>query len=134
MKAKDFAKETGSKLKEQAKEAGSKIKDQARKTTTKAKAKAKESWDDVKDYTLDDIVKMSNTKVKELIDQVDLEELTHVLQDASDEVRDKIIPNMKQSVKKQYEKLESEIKKVKKSDIKKFTGKIEDELKNLWKK
>jgi alpha-amylase len=134
MKAKKFAKKTGDKIKEQAKEAGSRLKEEAKKTGDKAKDKAKESWDDVKDYTLEDIAKMSNAKVKELIKKVDLEELTHALRDASDEVREKIIPNMTQSMKKQYEKLETELKKVKKSDLKEFRDKIERQLKDLWNK
>jgi alpha-amylase len=134
MKAKELAKKTGEKLKEQARETGAKLKTEAKKTSAKAKEKARDSWDDVKDYTLEDIAKMSNAKVKELINRVDLEELAHALKDASAEVRDKVIPNMTKAMKSQYEKLEAELKKVKKSDVKKFTAKIEDELKNLWKK
>ncbi len=51
-----------------------------------------------------------------------------------DEVRDKIIPNLTKTAKKQYDKMEAEIKKVKKSDLKEYKEKIEKELKNLWKK
>jgi len=113
---------------------GNKAKVQVKETSKKAKTKAKESWDDIKDYNLEDIAKMSNAKAKELISKVDLEELVHVMKEAKDDVKDKIIPNLSKTAKKQYDKLESEIKKVKKSDLKKFTTKIEDELKNLWKK
>jgi len=96
--------------------------------------KCKETWDDVKDYSLDDIVKMSNTKVKELIKSVDMEELAHAMKDAKDEVRDKIIPNMTKTAKKQFDTIEEKIKNVKKSDLKEFKDKIESELRNLWKK
>ncbi len=110
------------------------VKEKATAAGKKAKQNAKEKWDDVKDYTLDDIVKMSNAKVKELIKQVDLEDLAKVMKDAGDEVRDKIVPNLTKTAKAQFEKLEKEVKKVKKSDVKKFTDKIEQELRNIWKK
>jgi alpha-amylase/alpha-mannosidase (GH57 family) len=121
-------------LKEKAKDFGDKVKEKTMNVGKKAKSKAEETWDDVKDYSLDDIVNMSNAKVKELIKKVDIDELAVALKDAKDEVRDKIIPNMTKTVREQYEKVESEIKKVKKSDIRKFTSKIESELKELWKK
>jgi len=121
-------------IKEKAKEFADSAKEKAKKTSSKAKAKAKEKWDDVKDYSLDDIVKMSNSKVKELINSVDMEELATVMKDAKDEVRDKIIPNMTKTAKKQFDKVEQELKKIKKSDVKEFTSKIENELKKIWKK
>ncbi|MBN2175075.1 MAG: polysaccharide deacetylase family protein [Bacteroidales bacterium] len=121
-------------MKKKVKDFTDEVKESAKKTTDKAKARAKEKWDGVKDYTLDDIAKMSNAKVKELINKVDMEELAHVLKDARDEVKDKIIPNMTKKAKTEYEKLEKELKKIKKSDIKAFTEKIETELKNIWKK
>ena len=110
------------------------LKESAKKTSEKARAKAEESWDDVKDYTLEDIVKMSNAKIKELLKKVDVEELTHVMKETSDEVKNKIIPNMTKTAKEQYDRFEKEMKKVKKSDFKKYKSKIEEELKNLWKK
>ncbi|MEZ5195156.1 MAG: FliG C-terminal domain-containing protein [Bacteroidales bacterium] len=121
-------------LKEQAKDFFDKTKEKGKKVKEDAKAKAKETWDDVKDYSLNDIAKMSNAKVKELIKKVDLNELAHVLKDAGDEVKDKVIPNMTKAIKKQYDDLEQEIRKVKKSDLKEFKNRIESELKNLWKK
>ncbi len=100
----------------------------------KARSKAKEGWDDVKDYTLEDIVNMSNAKVKELIKKVDTEELMLTLKGASDEVREKVIPNMTKKMKTEYERLETEYQKLKKKDLKEFREKIEKELRNLWKK
>jgi len=121
-------------IKEDVKEFGEKVKEKAKEAGEKTKQKAKETWDDVKDYSLDDIVKMSNTKVKELIKSVDMEELAHAMKDAKDEVRDKVIPNMTKTAKKQFDTIEEKIKNVKKSDLKEFKDKIESELKNLWKK
>jgi alpha-amylase/alpha-mannosidase (GH57 family) len=120
-------------MKEKIKDFTEKAKKAARETGKKASKKAKEKWDGVKDYTLEDIVDMSNAKVKEFVKKIDMEELAHAMKDAGDEVRDKIIPNMTKTARDQFEKLEKEIKKVKKSDLKKFKDKIEQELKDLWK-
>ncbi len=132
--AKEKLKDIADKAEETFEDVKETVVDTAKKATGKAKAKAEESWDDVKDYTLDDIAKMSNAKIKQLIKKVDIEELTQVLKEAGDDVKNKVIPNMTKTAKKQYEKLEKEIKKVKKSDFKKYKNKIEDELRNLWKK
>jgi alpha-amylase len=135
---KEMIKETTDKVKDTvksstkiAKETTDKVKDSVKTSTKKAKDKAKETWDDVKDYTLDDIAKMSNAKVKELINKVDFEELAHALRDASDDVRNKVIPNLTKKAKDQYEKFEEEVKKVKKTDLKKFKSKVERELRKI---
>ena len=121
-------------IKDKAKDIFDKTTVKGKKMKEEAKAKAKGVWNDVKDYTLDDIAAMSNAKVKELIKKVDFNELATVLKDAGDEVKDKIIPNMTKTMKKRYDEIEKEVKKVKKSDLKEFKNKIETELKNLWKK
>jgi flagellar motor switch protein FliG len=71
--------------------------------------------------------------VKEFVKNVDIDELAHALRDAGEEVRDKVIPNLTKKAKEQFDRIEREVKKVKKSDIKAFKEKIEQELKNLWK-
>jgi alpha-amylase len=131
--AKEKAKEATGKAKKKAASTAEKVKSKAKETVDKAKGKAKEEWDEVKGYTLDDIAKMSNAKVKELINSVDLKELAAAMKDARDEVRDKIIPNMTKTVKTQFAQFEEEVKKVKKTDLKDLKTKIEKELKNLWK-
>jgi alpha-amylase/alpha-mannosidase (GH57 family) len=128
------AKETIKDLSGKAEQTLDEVKESLKEGAEKTKAKAEETWDGVKDYSLDDIAKMSNAKIKQLLKKVDVEELTHVLKEAGDDVKNKIIPNMTKTAKKQYDKLEKEIKKVKKTDFKKYKSKIEDELKNLWNK
>jgi alpha-amylase len=120
-------------MKKKAEEMADQATKKAKEAGQKAKSKAKETWDDVKDYSLDDIVKMSNSKVKELVKKLDTDELVHILKDADKDLREKIIPNLTKTAKKQYDKLEKEVKKVKKSDFKSVKDKIERELKNLWK-
>ncbi len=111
------AAELGKTVKEKAKEAGKKVKE------TK-----------VGDKILEDIASMSNAKIKELIRSVEVEEFLCVLQASGEDVRDRIIPNLGVRARKQYEQLEDELKKVKTSDLKKYTDNIEKELKKLFKK
>ena len=131
--AKGKAKEATDKAKKKATEAAEKVKSKAKETVDKAKGKAKEEWNEVKDYTLDDIAKMSNAKIKEVIQNVDLKEFAAAMKDASDEVRNKVIPNMTKTVKTQFAEFEEEVRKIKKSDLKDLKKKIETELKNFWK-
>jgi len=121
-------------MKEKAKEFTESAKEKIKEEGKKAKGFAEEKWDDVKDYSLDDIAKMSNAKVKELIKKVDTEELAKVLKNAKTEVKDKIIPNMTKKAKTEYDRIEKEIKSISKEDVKNFTNTIESEIKNLFKK
>ncbi|MFU8842187.1 MAG: FliG C-terminal domain-containing protein [Bacteroidales bacterium] len=117
---------------EKAKAFAEDMKEKAGETAKKGRKKAKEKWDDVKDYTLEDIARMSDAKIKELVKKVDLDELAHAIQNVSDEVRDRVIPNMTKKMKTEFEILEKRVKKLKKTDLKKFRDKIEEELRGLW--
>ncbi len=85
------------------------------------------------EQSLKNVVDMSNTKIKELISKVDVDELVLVLQNTTDDVRERIIPNLGVRAKKKYEQLQDEIKKVKKSDLLKYTNNVEKELRKLFK-
>jgi len=98
----------------------------------KAAKKVKKAVEKGKEYSFDDIVKMSDAKVKQLLRNVDIEEITMALKDAEQELTDKIIPNRGKRAKKQYEELEKELKKVNKSEIKKYRKAVEDKLKELF--
>jgi polyribonucleotide nucleotidyltransferase len=111
-------------------EFGKKVKDKTIEAGKKVKKKVKESG--VTEMSLEDIANMSNAKIKELIRKVDPDELMAVLQNAGDDVKNRIIPNMGARARKKYEQVQDELKKVKKADIKKFTSNIEKEIKNLF--
>ena len=100
----------------------------AKKTGKKIKSEAKTRLDEMKTYSLEDLAEMSNAKIKEFIRSVDLKELSHALRETTDEVREKVIPNMTKKMQKQYESFQSEMKKVRRSELKKFRNKIEKEL------
>ena len=87
----------------------------------------------VSEMNLRDVANMSNAKIKELIRKVDADELVVVLKDATEDVRDRIIPNLGVRAKKKLDELEAGMKKFKKSDLLKYTDNIEKELRKLFK-
>jgi flagellar motor switch protein FliG len=117
---------------EKAAELGQKVKEKVAETGRTVKRKVKDSR--IKEMSLNDIAELSNSRVKELLRKVDVDELLIVLQDAGEDVRDRIIPNLGARAKKKYEQLQDEVRKVKKSDVKKYTANIEKELKKLFRK
>ncbi len=96
------------------------------------KKQAKKVADKVKDINFEDIKEMSNAKVKQLLKEVDIEHITVALKDAEKEVVEKVIPNMTKAAKKTYDDLQKEVKKFKKTDIKKYRQAVEDKLKDIF--
>ena len=82
--------------------------------------------------SFDDIAKMSNAKVKQLLKEVDVEQIAVALKDAEKELIEKVIPNMTKKAKKQYDDLQAELKKVKKTDIKKYRKAVEDKIRDIF--
>jgi len=121
----DELKEATAKLAEKAEKA-------VKEVTGKATKKVKKAVEKGKEYSFDDIVKLSDAKVKQLLRNVDMEEITIALKDANEELTGKIIPNMGKKAKKEYEELQKKLKKVKKSDIKKYQKNVENKLKELF--
>jgi len=80
----------------------------------------------------EDIKEMSDTAVKKLLKEIDEQELTIALKGAGKELTEKVIPNLGKRAKKKFDELEGEIKKVKKSDIKKVRDDIEKKIKDLF--
>jgi alpha-amylase len=117
---------------DKAAELGKAVKDKTVDIGKKVKKKVKDSK--VSEMSLKDVADMSNTRIKELIRKVDADELVAVLKDAGDDVRDRIIPNLGVRAKKKLDELEDGLKKVKKSDIKKYTANVEKEIKKLFRK
>ncbi len=114
--ASKFAGKAGQFAKEQSKKAGKKI---------------KETIDKSKEMDFEDIKDLSNAKIKQLLKEVDIEHIAVAMKDAEKELTEKIIPNMTQKAKKQYEELQQELK-VRKSDVKKYRKAVEDKLKDLF--
>lgn len=112
-----FSRKAGSYAKEKAGQAADKVKD---------------AVDKGKDLKFEDIKEMSNAKVKQLVKELDIDELAGSLKDAEKELVEKVIPNLTKTAKKQYDDLQKEFKKMKKTDIKKYRKSVEDKLKDLF--
>ncbi len=104
----------------------------ARKQATSTARKVKKTLSKSKDLKFEDIKDLSNTAVKKLIKDIPIDELTIAMKDAETEIREKVIPNLGKRAKAQYDSIESELKKVKKSDIKKYRQQIENKFKNMF--
>ncbi len=115
-------------VKEKAADITGAAKEKAKSSGKRIKGRVQSKWNEVKDYTLEDITEMSNARIKEFIKKVDLRELAHAMRETSDEVREKIIPNMTKRMKQEFDEFQKEVRKVKASDLKKFRKRIEEEL------
>lgn len=86
-----------------------------RTTTSKLKEIIQKKKSELPD--LEEIVKLSNAKVKNLLKEIDMQNLFYAIKDASDEVRDKILPNLSKTARAEYDKISNEGKKISKKDI-----------------
>jgi hypothetical protein len=80
----------------------------------------------------EDIQHLSSDKIKKLAREFDTATLVIAFKDAEKELVDKVIPQLNKTAQKKYEQLQSEISKVKKTDIAKVRKQIEDKLKELF--
>ncbi len=83
------------------------------------------------DVTMADIKDMSNATLKKLLKEIDPKTLAIVLKDAENELVEKIIPNMGVKARKQFEEFQSGLKKINKTEVKKYQKIIENRLKSL---
>ena len=94
----------------------SRVEDQCGKSEISAKKKS---------HKFSEIAALSKARVKDLIKEVDMKDLVVAMQGAGEELRTKVYDNMGVKARKQYDKIQKELKKVKKDDIKKLRLKIE---------
>ncbi len=82
--------------------------------------------------SFDRIKELSNAKIKTLLKEIDAENLLYALQDATDEVRDKVLPNLTKTAKAEYDRLSEGIKKIRKSDIAKSRKIIAEKISRFF--
>lgn len=115
-----FGQELGKIASEKYREAEKSVKSKFSETKSKAKP------------TFDDIKNMSDAKVKKLIKELDAEQLVIAMKDAGEEIREKVIPNLTQKARKQYDSLHEKLSEVKQKDIEAMRKKVEEKLKKLF--
>ena len=126
----------GQRILESTSELGKDIKSAAKKTAGKAAKKVKAVIDEqkAKSHSFEDLKDLTNAQIKKVAKEIDLENLTIALKDTSAELKDKVLPNLTKTAKKEYDKLVDELKKIKKTDIKKSRDKISAEISKLFSK
>ena len=112
-------------------ELGKKLKEKTGKFVGKAKKIVAEKKEKVPDF--DEIKNLSNTKIKQVLKNIDVESISIALKGAEKEVIEKILPNLGKRAMKKYDEFEAKAVKFKNSDIKKYRKRIEEEIKVLQK-
>ena len=111
-------------------ELGKKLKEKTGKFVGKAKKIVAEKKEKVPDF--DEIKNLSNTKIKQVLKNIDVESISIALKGAEKEVIEKILPNLGKRAMKKYDELEAKAVKFKNSDIKKYRKRIEEEIKKIF--
>jgi len=109
------------------------------KITTKkiqqAEETVKEKYKQSKQKTkpvFEDIIHLSDTKIKQLIKELDAEQLSLALKDANEEIKQRVIPNLTKKVRKQMDELQQKMTKVKQKDVQAMRRKLEEKLRNFF--
>jgi hypothetical protein len=80
----------------------------------------------------DDIKKMSDAKIKQLVKDMDAEQLVVALKDAENELVEKVLPNLGKAARKKYDEVSSEIGKVSKKRANEVRREIENQLRKFF--
>jgi alpha-amylase len=121
----------GEKVLKKAGELGKEISDATQKAVKAAEKKVKAAIEDKKPQvkaSFEHIKELSNAKIKSLLKEVDSENLAYALKDATDEIRDKVIPNMTKTAKNEFERISTELKKISKKDIAESRNRIAEKI------
>ena len=94
----------------------------------------KQAIDKGKELRFDDIKDLSDSALKKLFKDVDTKTITIAFKDTKEDLTERVLPNLGAKTRKKFDELQSDLKKVKKSDIKKYQKEIEDKLNKLFKK
>jgi flagellar motor switch protein FliG len=105
-----------------------------KKSAEKAAGKLEKTISKSKKLTFDDIKNMSDSAVKKLIKEIDIKDLAIAMQEAEKEIEEKVLKNLGKRAAKQYGTILNELKKVKKSDIKKYRNVLDKKMKTLFKR
>ena len=108
--------------------------DVIKKTVNTTSKKVKVAIDKGKEINFEDMKHMSDAAIKKVLKEIDIETVTIALKDTKDDLVDRVLPNLGAKARKQYDALQDEVKKVKKSDIKKYQKEIEKKLNELFRK
>lgn len=124
--------ELGNEVKKVAGKKAKKTGEKVVKTTKQVKKKVTEQRE--KTPSFEEIREMSNTRIRQLLREVDAENLVYALKDAGEDIRERVFPNMTKTAKKDYERVLAEVKRIKKDDIARSRDKIVKKMNKLFSK
>jgi alpha-amylase len=102
------------------------------KSVAKDVAEAVQRGEDKIKPVFEDIKKLKDSKVKQLVKELDAEQLVIALKDAEAELVEKVLPNLNKITREKYDEIASSIGKVSKAEVKKVRSQIENQLKKLF--
>lgn len=85
------------------------------------------------DFSFEHLKDISNAKLKKLLKDIDAENLAYALRDASEDIRDRVLPNLTKSAREEYDQVMENLKKIKKEDIARGRDKIVQAFNRLFK-
>lgn len=80
----------------------------------------------------DDLVKLSDAKVKKLVKELEAEDLLAALNDAGDELVNKVLPNMSKKAREAFENARAEAGRISKTKTREARKKVEEKMKEFF--
>ncbi|MCE1201526.1 MAG: hypothetical protein LWX09_05460 [Bacteroidia bacterium] len=80
----------------------------------------------------DDLVKLSDAKVKKLVKELEAEDLLAALNEAGDELVNKVLPNMSKKTREAFEKARAEAGRISKTKTREARKKVEEKMKEFF--
>lgn len=80
----------------------------------------------------DDLVQLSDAKIKKLVKELEAEELVVALKDAKEELVEKVLPNLSKSARKSFDQAKEKAGRTTKTQINKVRSAIEEKMRELF--
>ncbi|MDO8897800.1 MAG: FliG C-terminal domain-containing protein, partial [Bacteroidales bacterium] len=120
--------EKGAKL---GKEIGKTAADQLQKTAKSIEERFRKSEKQIKP-AFDDLVELSDAKIKKLIKDLEAEDLVIALKDAKEELVEKVLPNLSKSARKSFDEAKEKAGRTTKTQVNKMRSAIEEKMRELF--
>ncbi|MCK9269554.1 MAG: FliG C-terminal domain-containing protein [Bacteroidales bacterium] len=84
------------------------------------------------EFSFEHLKEISNAKLKKLLKEIDAENLAYALRDAGEDIRDRVLPNLTKTARREYDQAMAKMKKIKKEDIARGRDKIAQAFSRLF--
>lgn len=111
---------------------GKAVQQELRKTADSLQKRFKKGEESIRPH-FEALAEMSDKKIKEVVRDLEAEDLVAALSDAGDELVNKVLPNLSKAARKKYEETKAAAGKVSKAQAKKIRALIEEKMHELRK-